>query len=213
MSIEITDSLKAQIILSAVGAAGSGADDNTVSSQVSRIIGLMQDGSPAMAAFTYAEKRAENVVDTKKPFVGTVLYVDLEGHGSNGKNPSNRPIVFLQTEPSEHWRDGIEHFRLDRVDSHQGAQVKAQAAALTSLVGHRVAVTLRIEKGNGVNNRILAAYEDRGVDERFRDAQGGSTLSLAQGAAQIDWTHNFKPNRVEIAPRLVRLNRAAQPVG
>lgn len=194
MAIEITDSLKAQIILAAVGAAGPGAGDDQIVQQVSRITGFLQEGSAALNAFERMAKRAENTTQVKG-FQGDVLHVDLE-------NSSNRPVVFLRTAPSEHHPDGIEMVRMDRTDSADGGSVKALAKRATGLIGHRVGVSVAIEKANGKNVRILRSIEDRGVapDLAGYDVTNGFTL--------IDWT---EPNRAKIAPKLARLSKASQP--
>jgi len=194
MAIELTDNLKAHIVLSAFGAAGPGATDGEVIAQVSRITAMLQDGSPALAVFDRAAQRSELTVDTKA-FPGTVLFVDLE-------ESSQRPIVFLKTEPSDYHPDAIEHFRLDRVDSNDATRVKALAKEATGLVGHKVLVTIAVEKAGGKNVRILRAIEDRGIDSEH------DGLTLADGAALIDWTEK---ERAKIAPKLVRLNKVTQP--
>jgi len=194
MSIELTDSLKAQIVLSAFGAAGPGATDDQVVQQVSRITAFLQDGSPALNAFDRAAQRAENTTQVKG-FQGDVLFVDLEAS-------SNRPIVFLRTQPSEHHPDGIEVVRLDRTDSADGERVRELAKHATNLIGHRVGVTVAVEKANGKNVRILRALEDRG---QVSDLAG---YDVSNGHTLINWQETSK---AKIAPKLVRLNKAAQP--
>lgn len=196
MAIEITDTLKAQIVLSAVGAAGPGASDDQIVGQVGRIIGMLQDGSPALNAFERAAKRAENTTQVKG-FQGDVLFVDLE-------QSSNRPIMFLRTQPSEHHPDGVELIRMDRTDSAEGDRAKELAKLATSLIGHRVGVSVAVEKANGRNVRILRALEDRGV---VADLQG---YDVSNGHTLINWQEQTK---AKIAPKLVRLNKALQGVG
>lgn len=194
MPIELTDSAKLQIVLSAAQIAGPTATGADVAAQVGRLTALLADGSPALAAFDRAEKRAEATVDTKS-FTGTVLFADLE-------ETSQRPIVFLKTEPSDYHPDGIEHFRLDRMDGPDAEGVKALANLATALVGHKVLVTIGVEKANGKNVRLLRAIEDRGQDAEF------DGLTNAGGGAMIDWTEE---ERAKIAPKLVRLAKLTQP--
>jgi hypothetical protein len=196
MSIELTDSLKAQIVLTAVGAAGPGATDDQIVGQVSRITGFLQDGSPALNAFERAEKRAANTTQTKG-FQGDVLWVDLE-------QSSNRPIVFLRTAPSEHHPDGIELIRMDRTDSADGERSKELAKLATSLIGHKVGVSVAVEKAGTKNVRVLRALEDRGpvADLAGYDVSNGYTL--------VNWQEETK---AKIAPKLARLNKVAQAAG
>lgn len=207
MTIEITDTLKAQITLSAITAAGVGATDDAVTSQIARIIEMLQDGSPQQRAFEAAAKRAENFVKADG-FKGTVVYVDLEGKGVDGKQPTNRPIVFLKTQPSKYYEDGIEHIRLQRTDDRQfGERAKQLAKQAQSLLGHVVSVSKIIETGGGNNQRVLSGLQDLGPDPEFSNG-----ITLEQGAAMIDWTRSSNPRRSELVPRLVRLAQL-QPAG
>lgn len=74
---ELSTDQKRDIIIAAMNAAGPGADDGQVAAQITRIVGLFEDGSPAMRAFERAEQRAEKTTDTKA-FTGEVVFVDLE---------------------------------------------------------------------------------------------------------------------------------------
>ena len=194
MAIELTESLKAQIVLSAVNAAGPGATDDQIVAQVSRITGFLQEGSPALNAFDRAEQCAANTTQVKG-FQGDVLFVDLE-------QSSNRPILFLRTQPSEHHPDGIELIRMDRTDSADGDRVRDLAKLATSLIGHRVGVTVAVEKAGTKNVRVLRAIEGRGA---VQDLAG---YDVSNGHTLIDCT---APDRAKIAPKLARLNKAAQP--
>lgn len=200
MSIEFTDDLKAQIVLTAISAAGPGAADADVTRQVTRAIGLLSEGSPALRAFEQQEQRANNT-EKVASFGGSVLFVDLE-------QSSSRPVVFLRTQPSEHHPDGIEHVRMDRTDSADGDSVKALAKQATQLVGHKVGVTLRVEKfipkGSTSSRKVrtLISIEDRGPDETLNG------VDISTGHTLIDWTDQA---RAKMAPNLVRLNRQAQP--
>lgn len=208
MALELSTDQKRSIIVAAVTAAGPGADDGQVASQVTRIVDLFEDGSPAMRAFVRAEERAEKTTDVKS-FAGEILFVDMEGLG---EKPSNRPIVFLRTQVSESAPEGIEVVRLDRIDSQDSERVRALANQALELVGHKVGVTVAVEKMANSSNkvRILRAVEDRGP--------GGTDLAgltNEQGWKLIDWQNGGKDRAFsKIAPRLVRLQKfasAAQP--
>lgn len=199
MSIEITDSLKAQILLSAVTSAGPGATDDQVNAQISRLVDMLSDGSPQLRIFDHAAQKAENSTGIGH-FVGTIVYVDLEGNGVDGKQPTNRPIVFIRTGVSKYYTDGIEHIRLDRIDSRDGERAKQLTRQAESLIGHKVLVTKRGEKVGGESQRVLVALEDRGLDAEFP-----AEFTLQQGAKMIDWTSRKTPDRVSIVPRLKRL--------
>lgn len=202
MALELSTDQKRSIIVAAVTAAGAGADDGQVAAQVTRIVNLFEDGSPAMNAFARAEERAEKTVKTKG-FAGEVIFVDTE-------QTSNRPVVFLRTEVSSQAPEGIEVVRLDRLDSQDSELVKNLANQALSLVGHKVGVTIAIEQmGNGNNARILRAIEDRGAGNA--DLAG---LTNDAGWKLIDWQNGGKGNFKTMAPRLKRLQgylAAAQP--
>ncbi|MAL06950.1 MAG: hypothetical protein CMH36_09005 [Microbacterium sp.] len=191
---EINDAAKVAIITSAAQIAGKGASPDEVAGEVSRILDLLAEGSPAQRAFDRSAQRSAATVDTKG-FAGTILWVDKE-------TTSQRPIVFLRTAPSEHHPDGIEIVRMDRLDSQEGESAKHLARRATELIGHRVGVSVAVEKAGGKNVRILRSIEDRGVDS---DAQG---LTLADGWRHIPWGD---ANYAKIAPKLERLNRHLQP--
>ena len=195
MTRELTDGLKAQVVITAAGIAGPEASDADVADHVSRITAMLQDGSAAMSAFDRAEARAGATVKTKT-FPASVLFVDLE-------ESSQRPIVFVKTEPSNYHPDGVEHFRMDRTDSRDGARVKDLAKTATELVGHKVLITLAVESTGEKNVRVLRNIEDRGADAELGE------FTLADGAAYIDWTEK---DRAKIAPKLVRLGKLA-PAG
>lgn len=205
MALDLSTDQKRGIILAAITAAGPGADDSVVGSQISRIVGLFEDGSAAMRAFERAEQRAEKTTDTKN-FIGEIIFVDKEVS-------SNRPIIFLRTQVSEHAPEGIELVRLDRLDSPDADIVKALANQATSLVGHKVLVTVAIEKmANANKSRILRSIEDRGAGEA--DLAG---LTVQEGWKLIDWVNGGKDGSFgKIAPKLARLQTylaAQQPVG
>ena len=89
--------------------------------------------------------------------------------------------------------------------------MKALANQALSLLGHKVGVTVAIEKTAAQTNaRILRGIEDRGAGEP--DLAG---LDNARGSALIDWANGGKDRAfAAIAPRLVRLPKyqaARQP--
>lgn len=195
MALELSTDQKRSIIVAAVTAAGPGADDGQVASQVTRIVNLFEEGSPAMNAFARAEERAEKTSKVKG-FTGEVIYVDTEAS-------SNRPVIFLRTEVSTQAPEGIEVVRLDRLDSRDAELVKALANQALALIGHKVGVTIAIEQmTNGNNARILRAIEDRGPGAA--DIAG---LTNAEGWKLIDWQNGGKGNFAAMAPRLSRLQK------
>lgn len=199
---ELSNDQKREVILAATNAAGPGASDAKVVGEISRILSFFEDGSPAMRAFDRADERASKTTDVKG-FVGEVIFVDLEGIAIGGKAASNRPIVFLRTEVSQHAPEGIEIVRLDRMDSHDAERVRSLANETLSLVGHTVGVTVAIEKTvNGLNARILRSIEDRGAGKP--DIAG---LTNERGWQLIDWEKGGKGTFAQIAPRLVRLSK------
>lgn len=189
MAIELTDTLKAQIIISAFTAAGPGANDDAILSQQSRILDALSDGSPMLNAFDRAKDRADQTVSTAG-VIGEVIYVDTEA-------TSNRPIVFLRT-GTDRSTDGIEHFRLDRLDSQDSERVRNLANELMKLVGHRVLVQKVVEKGKGGNVRVI-----RGVQDRGPGAEDIAGLANSSGWSHIDWTAS--DDRRKIAAKLKRL--------
>lgn len=193
MGLELTTDLKREVILAAMAAAGPGADDGQVAGQVTRILNLFEEGSPAMNAFARAEKRAESTTKVKQ-FTGELVYVDTE-------TTSNRPIVFLRTQVSSHAPEGIEIIRMDRLDSADVDRVKQLANQVLSLIGHKVAVTVAIEQTTSQQNaRILRGVEDRG--EGGADLAG---LTNQHGWRLIDWAAGGKGAFAKIAPKLERL--------
>ena len=89
MSAELTTDQKRDVVLAAVIAAGPGANDNQVASQVTRILGLTASGSVVMNAFDRAAARAEKTTQVDH-FNGDLIYVDLE-------ETSQRPVYFFRT--------------------------------------------------------------------------------------------------------------------
>jgi hypothetical protein len=196
MVTELSTEQKREIILTAAIIAGPNATDGEVSGQVTRILGLLDQGSPVSQAFKRAEERAANTTDVKG-FVGEIIFVDKE-------ESSNRPIVFLRTQVSEQAPEGIEFVRLDRLDSHNADQVKALANQALQLVGHKVGVTVAIEKMSGGNKvRILRGLEDRGAG-----ASDIAQMDNSQGWRLIDWVNGGKDRSIaKIAPKLARLKQ------
>lgn len=193
---EFTPEQKLSITTAAVIAAGPGADDGQVGNQVTRILN-MQSAGPVSSAFERHAKRDENVRQTKS-FTGIVLYADTE-------TTSNRPIVFLKTEVSEHAPEGIELVRLDRLDSADGQLVRDLAKSLVTLVGHKVLVNVAVEAAGGRNVRVLRAVEDRGSVEEY----AGHTNST--GWQLIDWENGGKNFAFRsLAPKLKNLTQRRQ---
>lgn len=120
--------------------------------------------------------------------------------------------MFLRTQVSQYAPEGIEYVRLDRLDGQDSELVKSLANQATALVGHKVLVTVAIEKtASNQNARILRAIEDRGAGEA--DIAG---LTNLDGWKLIDWVNGRKGDLAKLAPKLSRLQKysaAAQPVG
>ncbi|MGO3031851.1 MAG: hypothetical protein ACTIH8_00705, partial [Microbacterium gubbeenense] len=78
-NITFTPDTRQQIILAAFNAAGQGATDTEVASQIERIADAMMPGSAAMRTIDEIEHYwGETVTDVNKPFTATILYVDME---------------------------------------------------------------------------------------------------------------------------------------
>ena len=194
MAIEFTDSVKTQIILAAMVTAGPDANDGMVANHVSRAIDFLSDGSAVLNTFDRAIKRMESVT-SQSAVPGEILFVDTE-------TSSNRPVVFVRTQPSKHSPDGVEHLRLDRIDGADGERSRALANELAGLVGHRVLLTKVIVKENEQNIRLCRGVQDRGPGEA--DIAG---LTNKTGWQLIDWSAEA---RVKMAPKLARLNKYRQ---
>lgn len=192
---EFSTDQKREIILAAIVSAGPGATDSDVTAKITHIVGLFEEGSPAMRAFARAEQRAESTSKVAG-FRGIVLFVDLE-------TTSQRPIVFFKTEVSDNAPEGIEVLRMDRIDGQDGERAKALANEAMALVGHQVGVTKAVERaGSGNNNvRVLRSIEDQGVAAEF------AGLKNQEGHKYIDWKNGGKGNFAKIEPKLARLQR------
>lgn len=78
-NIAFTPDARQQIILAAFTAAGPGADDPAVASQVERIADALMPGSVMSRTLDEVEHYwRETVAEVNKPFIATLLYVDME---------------------------------------------------------------------------------------------------------------------------------------
>ena len=202
MSAELTTDQKRDVVLAAVIAAGPGANDNQVASQVTRILGLTASGSVVMNAFDRAAARAEKTTQVDH-FNGDLIYVDLE-------ETSQRPVYFFRTSVSKYAPQGIEFARVDRFDDADlGEASKALANEALALIGHAVTITKAIEKTTeNQNARVIRGFQDRGEAQDF---PGGTDNKLSW--QMIDWD-NGGVNRAfaALAPKLKRLKTYRQPV-
>lgn len=192
---ELNDTLKAEIILAAVGAAGPGATDQQVFQQVGRIAGFLQPGSPALATFDRLEKRG-NTVEKTASFPGTILYVDVE-------ETSQRGVIFFKsvmppkpgTKAAENYpADGIEVIRTDRLDGDTAESAKALIKAAVGMVGHKALIYKAIENTGSGPNRNLRGLEDQGPNPDY------AGLTNEQAAFKIDW--NLNNDRKKMLPKL-----------
>ncbi|PPG15016.1 hypothetical protein [Rathayibacter rathayi] len=152
-----------EIIFAAHRAAGPGATLESVAAQTRLLLDCFAEGSPVLAEFDKEAIRAEATTKTTT-FYGTLLFVDKE-------ITSTRGVMFLKTRPSDHHPNGKELVRTDRTDTVEGQEVAKKAQ---TLVGHRVAVTMRIEKaviaGKNRTVRVVHAIVSNGVDPAFNPA-------------------------------------------
>lgn len=154
----ITDeSIKAQVIIGAVTAAGPGASDTDIVAAARKIINFLSSGSAILAEFDRVDKRDETT-EKVKTFRGTITGVDKEV-------TSERGVVFLKTKPSEWHPDGKENLRTERVDSVDGREM---ARLAQSLIGHQVTITVGVEvMPNHKKSRVMRGIQDLGVDPAY----------------------------------------------
>lgn len=151
--------IRQQIVIAAAQLAGKGADASAVMVEAKRIAALAAPGSAVMNAIEHEiGKVAEAPVG--KPFVGTLLHVDVE-------TSSQRGVLFLATS------NGVEALRTDITRGNQAAQQLVQS--LAALVGHKLVLTKKNEPWRDNPNRstrVLVTYEDQGLDVAAVDAPG-----------------------------------------
>lgn len=198
-----------QIILAAFTAAGPGADDAAIASQIERIADAMLPGSAASHVLDEIEHYwSETVTEVNKPFLATILYVDMEA-------TSQRPVLALKSAPNRNNPDGkYELIKLDMARGRNEAKVRAQANAYARMLGHQVAVTRMNEKtSDGRKASVLRSAVSQGLNPEFHQlhvAEGdvGAALDakLTLGARQFNWAALGDSDR-KIASKLENLAR------
>jgi hypothetical protein len=149
-----------QIILAASIVAGASATDEDVRRHTERLAGYLNEGSAPMSVFNDIDVRDRNTSQIKQ-FPATVIGIDKEV-------TSTRAVVMLHTRPSQWHVNGQEVVRTERTDTPAG---RAAAERLQSLIGHRVFLTVAVERGGGGNTRVIRSVQDHGADADYDSAR------------------------------------------
>ncbi len=206
-NITFAPDARQQIILAAFTAAGPGADDLAVSAQVERIADAMLPGSPMYRALDEVEHYwRETVVEVNKPFIATLLYVDMEA-------TSQRPVLALRSEPNTSNPEGkFELIKLGMARGRNRTRVIEQAKSYIQLIGHQVTVTRMNEKtsdgrkasvlrsavSNGQNAALTQLHVAKADDAQAVEAK------LAAGARLVNWSALNDTDR-KVASKLQKL--------
>jgi hypothetical protein len=152
---ELTEALRTQIILAAVGSAGPVGEDKAhwnslVRDQAVTIAVMLGENSSVSQAL-------EKFGNADKPFPATIL-------GGKKETSSTRVVVNFSNKDGE-----TESIRTDRTDSPEGL---AMANLVKGLVGHKVMIWKEIETYNNGQGkvRVLRHIEDLGKDPSFAPA-------------------------------------------
>ena len=190
-NITFTPDTRQQIILAAFNAAGQGATDTEVASQIERIADAMMPGSAAMRTIDEIEHYwGETVTDVNKPFTATILYVDME-------TTSQRPVLALRSAPNSSNPDGkFELVKLGMARGRNRRRVLAQANEYVRMLGHQVLVTRMNEKtAKGTKASMLRSAISYGPHPEFAalhvtgdDTNETLEAKLAQGAQMVNWS-------------------------
>lgn len=151
---------RAQIILAASIIAGVDASEDDVRRHTERLAGYLEDGSAPMTVFNDIDVRDRNTSQIKQ-FPATIIGIDKE-------TTSTRAVVLLRTRPSQWHVNGQELVRTERTDTAAG---RAAAERAQSLIGHRVFLTVAVERGSSGNTRVLRSVQDHGVDPDYDTAR------------------------------------------
>lgn len=164
---------KGQIVQTAFLTAGPDATEAEVAAQVTRILTGLSEGSPIVYAFTQATKRGENV-DGVKTILGTIIHTDVE-------TTSERGLIFLKSENShpQHNPLGKENVRTERIDDEKSGGRELLNQAL-SLIGHKVAMTVEVQKTSTNKVRVVTRITDRGPDENYVKGSADATPDLSK---------------------------------
>ena len=165
--MKFTDDQRAEILRTAMITAGPGASASRIGEEVERVAYLMSEASLASAGIESMERKLEKVREWKR-FTGTVLYVDK-------KMLSNRGVIILLTQPSQHSPSGQEIIRTG-ITTYDPIARDLATDMYHNGVGQRVLVNVAIEKmDNGNNVRVVHDVQLRGADPQFNPA------------TQVDW--------------------------
>lgn len=211
-NITFAPDARQQIILAAFDAAGPGADDQAVSAQVERIADAMLPGSPMIRTIDEVEHYwRETVVEVNKPFIATLLYVDME-------STSQRPVLALRSEPNRSNPEGkFELIKLGMARGRNRGRVIEQAKAYIQMIGHQVTVTRMNEKtNNGLKASVLRSAVPNGQNPAFTQLHIAATddaqaveVKLTEGARLVDWAGLGDYDR-KVAAKLQKLPRRMQ---
>lgn len=148
------DSLRTQIILAAVNAAGTRDEDEAPAAYEARVSAEARRIT-VMTGPTSTISRAIESIEKAKVFPAVIDSVKREASSTRG-------IVTLKAKPSKFHEDGIETVRTERTDNPEGV---AMVRALKPLIGHRVLVWVELESVNdGASKvRVLRHVEDLGL--------------------------------------------------
>lgn len=162
-----------QIVQTAFLLAGAGASEDQVAAEVTRILIGVGEGSPILYAFTQVAKREENVEGTKT-ILGTIIHADVE-------ETSQRGVIFLKSETSHPQFNplGKENVRTNRIDDDKSGG-KALLNGAVGLIGHKVALTVQVEKTASNKVRVVTRISDRGVDENYVKGSADATPDLSK---------------------------------
>lgn len=187
--MKFTDDQRAEILRTAMITAGPGASATRIGEEVERVAYLMSDASLVSAGIDNVERKFEKVQEWKR-FTGTILYVDKE-------ISSNRAVIILLTQPSQHSPSGQEIIRTGITTYDPIARDLANNVAQNG-IGQRALVNVAIEKmDNGNKVRVVHDVQLRGADQQFNPA------------TQVDWASlKLDPAKLVGASQMF-----AQPVG
>lgn len=151
---ETSDTLRQQIILAAVNAAGERYEDETPQQYEARVVAEARR-IKVMTSPQSRVSRAIDILDECKVFPAVIEDIKKEASSTRG-------LVLLRTRPSKHSPDGKETVRTERTDNPEGY---AMAMTLRKLIGHRVLLWVELEAvGDGSTKvRVLRHVEDLGV--------------------------------------------------
>lgn len=194
-----------QIILAAFTAAGPGADDAAIASQIERIADAMLPGSAASHVLDEIEHYwSETVTEVNKPFLATILYVDMEA-------TSQRPVLALKSAPNRNNPDGkYELIKLDMARGRNEAKVRAQANAYARMLGHQVAVTRMNEKtSDGRKASVLRSAVSQGLNPEFHQLHVARETWAPPWTRSSRWEHASSTGQPSATP-IVRSRRSSR---